>query len=390
MEDPTLNVHGEVVKMRPSQRKFRMREVEGNCFDSDLQTSTPIASTFGVVDHSKPYQFGALNKFTIIVLSGLGVPFKVFEARQQEFFQKWTSAMCGEPQALFHMLLLAKKPELLQNIIEKDLTEGPGFLQDVKKAFRAELKKMTGQHRDTKLRIPIEKSRLLFGVADTTATLRYGECFLHLENLDVPPAAQVLVTRSPCYHPGDIRVLRPMLVSDLIARAPPAGRKLVEQQLAVLHDVIVFPTDGPRPHPDEMQGGDLDGDEFFVCWDPELLPRLQVDAAGYAATNVASSTETATLTDLAVHFAYFSFVATARVSEAWLHWASTESDGAMSSKCRRLTDFFSRAVDAVSSGEAVSLPAELQKPLGSSDETETRWWWYFQFFISHILCIFMQ
>ena len=108
--------------------------------------------------------------------------------------------------------------------------------------------------------------------------------FLRLENLDVPPAAQVLVTRSPCYHPGDIRVLRPMLVSELIARAPSARRKLVEQQLAVLHDVVVFPTDGPRPHPDEMQGGDLDGDEFFVCWDPELLPRVQVDAASYAAT----------------------------------------------------------------------------------------------------------
>ena len=86
--------------------------------------------------------------------------------------------MCGEPQALFHMLLLAKKPELLQSIIEKDLGEGPNLgLQDVKKAFRAELKKMNKEgQRDTKLRIPIEKSRLLFGVADTTATLRYGEC----------------------------------------------------------------------------------------------------------------------------------------------------------------------------------------------------------------------
>ena len=215
-------------------------------------------------------------------------------------------------------------------------------------------------------------------------TVARKRVFNFLGALSIPGALAILIQRAgwQCIGlPFCLRLLC-LQVSRTYRLGPRWIRELYGQslshtaskmrRLSVLRDVVVFPTQGPRPHPDEMQGGDLDGDEFFVCWDTELLPRMTVDPASYEAT-AASADPSCGLADLAVHFAWFSFAATARVSEAWLHWASVEPEGALSAKCRRLTDFFSRAVDAVSSGEHVSLPVDLQKPAEAATNTETAW-----------------
>ncbi len=57
-----------------------------------------------------------------------------------------------------------------------------------------------------------------------------------------------MVCRNPCYHPGDIRVLEATHVQGY--------------EHAV--DELRLPVQGPRPHADEMSGGDLDGDKFTV------------------------------------------------------------------------------------------------------------------------------
>ena len=120
------------------------------------------------------------------------------------------------------------------------------------------------------------RSRLVFGVCDPLNQLQYGECvfqptlFDEVQHSEFQVAQEVMVVRNPCYHPGDIRVLR--LVKD-------------NPQYAHLSDCIVFPTRGPRPHADESSGGDLDGDEFFVSWDPDLIPRWRPSPFDYSSNS---------------------------------------------------------------------------------------------------------
>lgn len=36
---------------------------------------------------------------------------------------------------------------------------------------------------------------------------------------------------------------------------------------------VIFPKKGEIPVTSQISGSDLDGDNFFICWDPELIPQ---------------------------------------------------------------------------------------------------------------------
>ncbi|CEF66953.1 RNA-dependent RNA polymerase, eukaryotic-type family-containing protein [Strongyloides ratti] len=118
-----------------------------------------------------------------------------------------------------------------------------------------------------KIKIPFFLGRTMFGVVDETGILSPGQVFFqYTHNIDQYKdsnndsfakvhVGRVMVSKNPCTNGGDIRMFDAVDI----------------KQLHHLRDVIVFPSCGPRPHPDEMAGSDLDGDEYSVIWDDRLF-----------------------------------------------------------------------------------------------------------------------
>ena len=110
--------------------------------------------------------------------------------------------------------------------------------------------------------IPMKNGCLLMGIPDPIGVLEDGEVFITYEEnpsertLIRRLTGRVLVYKNPCLHPGDL--LTPTAVD--------------MEELHTLHNVIVFPIKGSRSLPACSGGGDLDGDEFAIIWDEDLIP----------------------------------------------------------------------------------------------------------------------
>ena len=87
-----------------------------------------------------------------------------------------------------------------------------------------------------------------------------------MESIEFTVSGNVMVTKNPCSHPGDIRLLKAVGEDD------PRW-----DQLEHLINVIVFPSKGKRPEQHKMSGGDLDGDVYMAMWDKSLIDKLTPD-----------------------------------------------------------------------------------------------------------------
>ena len=191
-----------------------------------------------------------------------------------------------------------------------------------------------------KLKIPITCSRLLIGVAFPELLpnnfLAEGECIV-LSEIG-PVLGDVVVYRSPSYSPGDIQVLKGINPEKM-------------SSVSKLKNVIIFSTNGLRPDPDKLSGGDLDGDLYLVIWDKRVLEFSNsirnIPAASYnvpeQSLKYSSRTAEYNRTSWVRYVAQWENSLLAQIDSTYFKLASMK--GINSQDCRELSALFSRAVD---------------------------------------------
>ena len=370
----------------PSVVHVRFRGVEGTLvlkedltdvkvqFHSSMQKfATPEENTpeslkfIDVVDYSRPYENGYLDRRMIMLLAHDGVPTENLMELQSRYYEM-LEGMCRETAELF--LLVKGEFGLLRDIRDKGISDQ---IKKQLKFFRnQELEKMKKADGCTRILVP--NSRVVFAISDPYNKLKHGECYFNptLPDDDAKhfPGAdpKFVVIRKPCYHPGDVQVLR--LTDD-------------KQGYEKLRDCLVLPTKGPRPYAFELAGGTLDGNKFFVSWSKNLLPKQVEKPCNYPLKEAPGTLKSltykaSTLTsssrdnpqqrneggrkEMREYFASFTDDLTERIDQAYMEYAAIV--GPSSTECRKLSKIFYQAVNLTADR------AVLVKELSKLDEKE--------------------
>ncbi|GMF19959.1 unnamed protein product [Phytophthora lilii] len=305
-----------------------------------------------------------LTRQSVQILVDLGINEDVFMEMQEEYLSDLRSLIASDSGAYFELKAVLPPTTIWWiDVLVRKL--GVNVLAD---EFLSSMASTIYHYRLTntvmRARIPIAKGRTLMGVADFTGTLKYGEVFVQYSVTDEGTgcdsyvalnALDVAVHRSPCHHPGDIRVLR--------------CRSDVPRQLLQLKDCIVFPCEGPRPHPDECTGGDLDGDMFVVIWDERLIPsRAKVhepmtfdeetgESTSPRGDEYHQSTDDDGLIDFYIHSIQDDILGIA--SNAHLALCDKSSDGSLDEDAKVLARICSKQVDSLRSGKDLDIVRNL-------------------------------
>ena len=196
-----------------------------------------------------------------------------------------------------------------------------------------------------KARIPVENAYLLFGVIDETNTLQPGEIFVSVRGKDditYIVTGTATITRAPAMHPGDIQIVRAVDVPD-------------GNPLKALHNCVVFSQKGERDLPSQLGGGDLDGDQYYVIFDPDLRPSQTHEAADYPRLPPVDIGRPVSSYDMTQFF--LKFMETdmlGYICNTHLQIADQMSNGVFNELCIGLAEMASTAVDYSKTGIPVS------------------------------------
>ena len=346
--DPTLtNVS---VQIRDSQYKF-------DCESDELE----IIRTS---EYWKPF----LNRQLVLVLSALGVPDSVFLRKQEQTIQDADAALQDNAAALE---VLRDKVDPNQITLSIATMIEAGFAQK-SEPFVASLlllwRAWTLKYLKEKAKIPVQGAFVL-GVADETRTLKghfndlqpgpdaspeakemaLPEIFIQYSDAQgVPHVIEgiCVIARNPSLHRGDVRVVKAVNVP----------------QLDHLRDVLVMPTTGDRDLSSMCSGGDLDGDDYIVIWDPELIPQeWNVEPFHYTAPDPLVKDEISTDDIINFFYDYMQNDFLGRIATAHLAAADYLDDGLNSDQCLKLVELHSMAVDYPKTGIPAKMTRDLER-----------------------------
>ena len=175
---------------------------------------------------------------------------------------------------------------------------------------------------------------------DETQLLQEGQiyCAFTRDGKDVILEGQVVITRCPALHPGDVQLVEAVDVP-------------VDSPLRALHNCIIFSAKGDRDLPSMLSGGDLDGDLYNVIWDGNLKPGKISMPADYdiqQPIDIKRTVERSDITDFFIQFMENDQLG--RIATLHQTLADHHNEGTYHSDCIKLAGLHSTAVDFSKTG----------------------------------------
>jgi RNA-dependent RNA polymerase len=312
------DVRGLELHIRPSQYKF-----------AAIHNGLEVIRTSQFVGAS-------LNRQIIVILAALGVPFEVFITMETNLLMELAKAMIDEKTA---MDVLQKNVDFNHSSITISEMIRSGFMASREPFVMALLqlwKTWMMKYLKEKAKLPVAKGAHLLGTADELGVLRgwyktdkpndLPEIFLKIDpdqsGVYTVVEGVCILARNPSLHPGDIRVVR----------------AVNQPKLRHLRNVIVLPTTGDRDLGSMCSGGDLDGDDYLVIWDPDLIPKeWNHPAMEFPAIKPAPLDRDVEIEDMTDFFVqYMKNDQLPAIARAHLCFADQLIDGVKSDKCKFL------------------------------------------------------
>lgn len=342
------------VHIRPSQHKF----------DS--------ASGLLEIIRWSQYSMATLNRQLILVLSSLGIRDEIFCKKLDSMLLSFNNAINNDAQAI----------DLLQKFVDPNQMT-LSLAQMVRQGFRRTNEPFVTsmltlwkawhlKYLKEKAKIVIDQGANLLGVLDETGTLKghflssvttargrstekrlqaLPEVFVQVSSIERNGGTRIIegpciIARNPSLHPGDIRVVQ--------AVNKPELRHLI--------DVIVFPQTGDRDIPSMCSGGDLDGDDYLIIWDQDLIPKEWFTRPmKYLSNKAPDLPRDVTVEDITAFFvSYMKTDCLPRIAHAHMAWADRLANGVREKKCIQLAQMHSDAVDYNKTGGVTFMTRDLE------------------------------